>query len=236
MRAKEFLTFVSQQKAMYDNAIAISQLTRFDGGWEGWLQVEIGRALLQNPSNTCGREIPYTDTNGAFIAYDPGTQTAQGGILNGRRAARCDFFLRRNSERLNADATYVELKTNYLAGVDTQKSAWNRFEQDIAKISAVDGINPLLNSMAMIAYWGTLDKFPGGYRSPRIDWYWSGRLRSYIWDPNGVVVKPQDGQKVRPLRKAWDDLDGYEQPQKPRLIMIVSALIEEAIMDDEDSN
>ncbi|HTQ15135.1 MAG TPA: hypothetical protein VMH86_14770 [Rhizomicrobium sp.] len=212
MRSQPFLQWLSQN---YNPAVAqaIAGQPVFRGGWEGWLQVEIARTFLANANTICEREMRYPDGNGAYISYAGGV--ANGGVGAGA-AARADFFLQRNAGML--DQTYLELKcSNSLAGNPVQ-DAWARFDNDIAKITAIAGVNPALNCIALLAYWGQLDPNnaanQGGPNGHPVNWYWGGNRSAYMWDTSINPVQ------VTTLQTAQQNQQGVLQANRLLIIAV----------------
>jgi hypothetical protein len=196
MRAQPFLQWLSMN---YNPAVAqaVAGAPQFRGGWEGWLQVEIARTFLAQGGNAvCEREMPYPDGNGAYVSYVPATgQAAPGAAGNG--AARCDFYLQRNAGIL--DQTYLELKCSNSLAPQPATDAWARFDNDITKITAVAGVNNLLNCIALLGVWGIIDPNnnanQGGPNGHPLNWYWQGGRSAYIWDTS-LVPNPQNPAAV----------------------------------------
>ena len=81
----------------------------FRGGWEGWLQANIGYAFSRaNPNNIMTREACYSsdDKNFPYVQYDGKKVVAD--VSDVRMAARADFCISR--EHGSADTTFIELK------------------------------------------------------------------------------------------------------------------------------
>ncbi len=136
---------------------------RFKGGWEGWLQCEMGLYFKNHDdydNYQMVREEPYPNVatgvaQNAYLSYNSQTQTA-GVTNNGNQAARADFQLKRlvGSE----DITYVEVKC-ITAGefVNDINAAWTRFDNDIVKITKLHARNEGLSFSSLLLSYGTFD-------------------------------------------------------------------------------
>lgn len=129
----------------------------FHGGWEVWLQSEIGYAFstLGPETRILTREVPYPNRTGTnnFLGYNAVTHTVTVGVL-ANAAAKTDFLLQRIPGGL-LDQTYVELKC-LLAGTGLD-DAWNRYRADVTKTRALKAANQDLNCIALLATFGTFD-------------------------------------------------------------------------------
>lgn len=154
MRAQPFLNFLAQN---YNSTRAanLANNQNIRGGWEAWLQVEIGLTFVnQGGQQICNREVAYP------FGY----------------AARCDFHLHRpGGNNQQQDDTYVELKCINPNALNPVQDAWIRFDNDINKIRQIALINPLVNGIALLATYGQfnapLPQFAAG-------------INAYVWDPN----------------------------------------------------
>ncbi|MGH6870890.1 MAG: hypothetical protein ACREHE_05220 [Rhizomicrobium sp.] len=206
------------------NAQFVAGTPAFRGGWEGWLQVEIARTFIAaQVNNVCEREMRYPDGQGTYVSYNP-INGAQGGA-NGAQAARADFFLQRPVAIGVQDQTFLELKcSNALAGNPVQ-DAWARFDADIAKITAIMGVNNVLNCIALLAYWGILDPNnnanQGGPNGHPLNWYWANNRQSYIWDTS-LAINPQNPPAVVTTLQAGQAAV-QNVVQIPRLLIIATS-------------
>jgi len=155
MRIQPFMSFL-QSSLQLDLNKTTYFLTDVDfvGGWEVWLQCNIGFA----GRNAVGRarmtrEACYpSQFGGQYLSYNILTQ-AVAVTPNANAAARCDFLLE-NTVGL-ADSTYVELKC--ATSSESSVNTWQRFANDLSKIQALTGANPNINAAALLAIHATLD-------------------------------------------------------------------------------
>jgi hypothetical protein len=181
MRAQPFLNFLAQN---YNSTRAanLANNQNIRGGWEAWLQVEIGLIFVnQGGQQICDREVAYPSGQIAnpWIGYNPLNQQATP-TPNQNQAARCDFYLHRpGGNNQQQDDTYVELKCINPNALNPLQDAWTRFDNDIRKIRAIAQINLLVNGIALLATYGQfnapLPQFAAG-------------INAYVLDPNNNNV------------------------------------------------
>jgi len=108
----------------------------FRGGWEGWLQANIGHAFsLADPNNIMTRELPYSSENrlSPYLQYDSANNVVAD-VGNAAMATRADFCISR--EQGIKDTTYFELKCKLSS--EMQAEQWNRFASDINKLTSIN--------------------------------------------------------------------------------------------------
>lgn len=127
----------------------------FYGGWEIWLQCNIGYAFTLTPGvNVMAREVCYPSGAGngpPYLSYNAAANPQVAVVANANAAARADFLISRPAGL--GDTTYVELKCR--TSQETIAAAWTRFWNDVNKVNALAQFNPILNCIAMLATWGT---------------------------------------------------------------------------------
>lgn len=153
MRIQPFFNYLSNHLS-FDLAKNqyFSTSPHFHGGWEVWLQCEIAAALKKdNVPFSLEREKPYSgrgNGNGKLMAYSDRSRTASW-TNTANSAARADFFVQTANGR---DPTHFELKCIY--GHSGPQDGWRRFGNDIAKIEALNKLDPNLNAIAMLGTYG----------------------------------------------------------------------------------
>jgi hypothetical protein len=156
----------------------------FSGGWEGWLQAEIGYAIYgANISSLIRREVKYPDGAAAYLNYVAGPPpVATPGAAAGA-AARCVFYLHRPAGPAGggADETYIELKCINPTVANPINDAWNRFDNDVVKIGALRAANGTLVCQALLATFGTFTPIDVAAAAP-LSIYWGGTRSAYILD------------------------------------------------------
>jgi hypothetical protein len=189
MRSEPFLRFLNLHLKL-DRARIEYFMTNpgFKGGWEGWLQGNIGYDLaVAEPTIVLKREVPYRDLHDAqYIRY---AKPAAGGpkvgslTFNGNQAACADFIIQRTAD--SDDTTHLELKCKY--SLDTAGQEWGRLRADILKIEAISSFNPTLNPIALLFTFTTFsaDDFD------EIDDLWEGKRTAWAMDfGTSVGAKP----------------------------------------------
>ncbi len=172
MRAQAFLNWLY---ANYNpqQAAAIASNQELRGGWEVWLQVEIGMAYINaGITHSCAREVQYP-------------QSLQ----------RCDFFM--HDTYGGGDDTYLELEMHQQPGRQSRSGCVDALQRRHRQ----DHEHPHSRTTTSRASpcWrcgGTVDPTNdnnqgGGMNGHPLNWYWSGNRRAYIWDTTGALAPPQ---------------------------------------------
>ncbi|NES68261.1 MAG: hypothetical protein F6K24_25010 [Okeania sp. SIO2D1] len=139
MRVNNFLTYLTNKLEFNARQTAYFMDDRsFQGGWEVWLQCNIGFAFYTDGGNwVLIREAPYIQPNvGAridYLSYNRNNDPQVAVVNNAQDAARADFKMYR--VRGLADTTYVELKCK--RSNEGQMAVAQRFNDDIQKTLAL---------------------------------------------------------------------------------------------------
>jgi len=133
MRTQMFLNYLAANMRLDPHKIEyFSTDQHFRGGWEAWLQCEIGSAMRRGPGRwTLEREVAYP----------------------GQIGFRADFKIT-NTEGLG-DQTYVELKA--MNSQNPADRAWDQFGADINKVRWVNHRDATIVCQALLAVHGHFD-------------------------------------------------------------------------------
>lgn len=178
MRLQPFLEtlrsnlYLDRQKTEY-----FMNTGNFQGGWEVWLQCEIGFAFNGvNPNNVLLREVPYPsgDNIQRFLAYRAGAHPPAWQVAVANQAARADFQISRMQGP--PDTTFLELKCRLQQ--ETHLQTWNRLENDVEKIRALSALNNTLNCIALLATFGTFTQ----QDIQALNWFYTGGRNARVLD------------------------------------------------------
>jgi hypothetical protein len=196
MRAQQLLGYLKNLPLNKTDEFAHN--INFSGGWEAWLQAEIGYAVYSaDTSSLIRREVRYPDGAGAYLRYGtpPGAAAGAAPVATAgaapANAARCDFYLQRPAGIGGgaADETYIELKCINPTVGNPINDGWNRFEDDVVKLGALKGINGTLVGYAILATFGNFTP-PDLAAAAPLSQYWSGTRSAYVLDTISNNVTP----------------------------------------------
>ncbi|NEP47548.1 MAG: hypothetical protein F6K65_01350 [Moorea sp. SIO3C2] len=163
----------------------------FQGGWEVWLQCEIGFAFNgANPNNVLLREVPYPSGNNInpFLAYRAGANPPAWEVANQNQAARADFQISRMQGP--PDTTFLELKCRLQQ--ETHLQTWTRLRNDVEKIRALSALNNTLNCIALLATFGTFTQ----QDIQDLNWFYTGGRNARVLDYSQVMPIHTELQNV----------------------------------------
>lgn len=134
--------------------------TNFCGGWEVWLQCDIGYAFhlydikTQN-STKLQREVYYPSGNNAFpyLKYNnkPPSVTF---VNNKNHASRCDFLINR-PQKGPSDNTFLEIKCQN--SQEYPGKTWERFAWDVLKTETISKNNKEITCINLLCFYGAID-------------------------------------------------------------------------------
>ncbi|MEM7549598.1 MAG: hypothetical protein AAF363_07985 [Bacteroidota bacterium] len=151
----------------------------FLGGWEVWLQCNIGYAFsLYDAVTQLQREICYPSGNAAnpYLNFKKNANPQVTLVSNQNSASRCDFLIKKPDIGVSDD-TYIELKCQN--SNRTVQEAWNRFAEDIVKVEELTKANNTLNCISLLC---TYEQFDQNQMARLIDLFDSGTRSSFVLD------------------------------------------------------